>query len=40
MSEDLREAEYRARRTTARFNRDEDLGDARAARSVVHSKQL
>jgi hypothetical protein len=40
MSEDLREAEYRARRTTARLNRDEDLGDARAARSVVHSKQL
>ncbi|KAJ1448253.1 hypothetical protein M885DRAFT_574614 [Pelagophyceae sp. CCMP2097] len=34
MSEDLREAEYRARRTTARLNRDEDLGDARAARNA------
>ncbi|KAJ1445466.1 hypothetical protein M885DRAFT_306310 [Pelagophyceae sp. CCMP2097] len=34
MSEDLRDAEYRARRTTARLNRDEDLGDARAARNA------
>ncbi|KAJ1446414.1 hypothetical protein M885DRAFT_591824 [Pelagophyceae sp. CCMP2097] len=34
MSEDLREAEYRARRTTARLNRDEDLGDARAVRNA------
>ncbi|KAJ1448459.1 hypothetical protein M885DRAFT_574292 [Pelagophyceae sp. CCMP2097] len=45
MSKDLREAEYRASRTIARLNRDEDLVDARAMRpekkariEAIHSR--